>query len=107
MTKLSNFHHQIFDNDDQSTKHCFVFQCFVAWSKFEFRQQQEPLATSFDFTSFSAWPFLVTLFVPSVFWLGFSPLLFMVRYIIECSIRVYQLFCKSISPIFTWNLIAM
>ena len=45
------------------------------YQKFKFHQQQEALATHFDFTSFSAKPFFrflaATFFTPGVFWLGF------------------------------------
>ena len=47
--------------------------------KILFHQQQEALAAHFDFTSFSAWPFLdswlqpvdTNLLTPWVFWLGY------------------------------------
>ena len=43
------------------------------YQKFKFYQQQEALATHFDFTSFSAQPFFkflaATFFTPGVFWL--------------------------------------
>ena len=60
----------------QVKKICSMFCRLVSgyhYQKFEFHQQQAALAAPFDFTSFSAWLFLVLghyFLHPGCFWLG-------------------------------------